>query len=304
MPDTDASFDLTIEITERDPDPVREREAYEQLRDQHIRQNLRSFAAELRGKAEQIRMEILLSNQILYGNYDRYSAALIAYQRGAEVAENAAAADNPRSYLEACLREDREDRERREQQRARREANANRWFSVALGLGLGSLPILIPVIIDLFSRRADDQPTADIQFFPEDLSKDQETKKMLAEHHDAWLQQSEQSYWQDTMAPIAMAEIPTTGQRPTLGDHLFYLNFTKAISSLDAPFVWDTGDDYMAMVNNLVCEFDVKAPTHIADLYLKLPALTYHDQPLPRLIAADVMQSALAMIAKSLGELP
>ena len=301
MPPIDVLPDLSTEISERDVDPAREQEVYDQLLDRQIRENYRAYAAICRERADRIRTQMFLTGHILFGNIDRYSAALAAYTRKAEVYENAAEADEPRSYLEAYFREQ---QARQEQQRARREANANRWFSVALGLKLGglvSLPILIPLMIDLFSRRADDQPTADIQFFPEDPSKDQEAKKMLAEHHDGWLQQSDHSYWTDTMAAIAMAEIPTTGQRPTLGDHLFYLNFTKAISSQDAPFIWDSGDDYMAMVSTLVQQFDLKAPTHIADLYLKLPALTYRDQSLPRAIAADVMQSALAMIAKSQG---
>jgi len=196
----------------------------------------------------------------------------------------------------------REQRERQDRDRARREANANRWFSVALGLKLGglvSIPILIPLLIDLFARRASDQPSSDIQFFPDDPDRDRQTKAMLFEHHDAWLNQSDHDYWTTTMAPIAMSEIPTSGQRPTLGDHLFYMNFTKAICRMDEPFLWDSGDDYMGIVNQLVAEFDLKAPTHIADLYRKLPLIRYRDQPLPRAVAADLMQSTLAMIAKA-----
>ncbi len=286
--------DVSTDVSERDVDSVREAESNRELLDRQVRQQLESFAAQNRQRAQDIQLRMLQTGEILFGNIDRYTEAIARYNRNADIYQAASSAENPREYLQNAFRR----YEVQDRDRTQRNANTNRWLAVALGL-VGLATILTPVLITLLGRRAEDQPTSDIKLFPEDDAKDQDTKKMVFEHHDNWMNQADKDYWVTTMASISDAEIPVTQKHPTLGDHLLYLNYTKTIARLEAPFIWENGDDYMGLINELTSAFDVHDPSHFSTLYQKLATLTYQGQPLPRAIAADVMQSALAVISQT-----
>lgn len=286
--------DVSTDVSDRDIDYSHETESNQELLDRQYRQELESFAARNRQRAQEIEQRMWQTGEILFGNIDRYTETIGRYNRNADIYQAASSAENPREYLQEAFRR----YEVQDRDRARRNANTNRWFAVALGL-VGLAAILTPVLITLLGRRAEDQPTSDIKLFPDDDAKDQDTKKMIFEHHENWMNQADDSYWVTTMAPIADEEIPVTQKRPTLGDHLLYLNYTKTIARLDVPFIWESGDDYMSLVNELTGVFDITSPTHFSTLYQKLATLTYQGQPLPRAIAADIMQSALAIISET-----
>ena len=285
--------ELSTEVTESDIDPAVEAEQNRELNDRLIREQVRAFAARNREQANRLRLRALETGEIMFGVIGRYDAAINRYQRTADIMEGAALADDPRQFIEAAFSRNRD----QDPGRAQRNGNVCRWIALSLGIVLAA-GVFSFVLVELMARRADDQPTSDIKLFPDNEAKDSETKTMVFDHHDNWMKQPNDEFWLTTMSPVTAMAIPASGKPPTLGDQLLYLNYIKTLSGSQDPFVWASGQDFMDKVTELSGLFDINRPNHYVPIYERLATLNYQGQPLPRSVAAELMQYALAEIGR------
>lgn len=127
----------------------------------------------------------------------------------------------------------------------------------------------------------------------DDLITDATQQSKLVEMAKALLNDDDSHYWASFSSLIPKWKL-------SAADCVFFLQFTMLLTPLQAgdDFEWKNGQDLVDMVDKLFADYKAsKVEDAKGELIKSLPALEYQGLPLPRLIAADLAQRAMAKIA-------
>lgn len=138
-------------------------------------------------------------------------------------------------------------------------------------------------------RRAKGEPTDDLQaLLAESL------RKSADELFTAWQQQSDDEFWNSA------AKYQTADSIATLMDHVYFCQFTKQLAVSSDVWIWDSKAEQDAIVAALVALYEQTPEATASVLYANVAKQTYQGQKLPRDVAADVVELALARILRAL----
>jgi hypothetical protein len=147
---------------------------------------------------------------------------------------------------------------------------------VATGVGVYSL-------IQYLSRKALEKPTDDIPAL------DPKTKAVLDQLSSDWKTISDKDYWERLATYIEKH-----AGKLSLGDQLVFMNLTVMLGGYSNGFLWDTTQDQSDYADRLVKVYQEK---NSSPAMIRAAAdMTYGGQPIPRVVAADLLRLALAWI--------
>lgn len=126
------------------------------------------------------------------------------------------------------------------------------------------------------------------ELLPEDL---QESASQL---YTQWREQPESDFWK------TMAAYPQADPKATLMDHIYFCQFIKVIAPSRDLWMWEKGADQLAIINDLVNLYHQAEEPSVAIFYNAIAQQTYQGQTLPRDVAADLVELAIAQILKNL----
>lgn len=146
-----------------------------------------------------------------------------------------------------------------------------------------------PLLFTYYNRLALGEPIDDLKdYLPQDL-------QSANELYTKWCERSETEFW------TSMAAYPEADPDATLNDHLYFCQYIKILADSSDLFMWEKGDDQLAIINQLVDAYQQSQNNSIASLYRGIATYQYQGQPLPRNVAAEVLELA---IVKLLMDLP
>lgn len=138
-------------------------------------------------------------------------------------------------------------------------------------------------------RLSKGEPTDDFQtLLTESL------RKSTNELFTAWQQQSDDDFW------IGAAKYQAVDSIATLMDHVYFCQFTKQLAASADLWIWDTKAEQDAIVATLVTLYEQSPDATASVLYTNVARQTYQGRKLPRDVAADVVELALARILRAL----
>ncbi|MEV4110634.1 hypothetical protein [Nonomuraea sp. NPDC049695] len=108
-----------------------------------------------------------------------------------------------------------------------------------------------------------------------------------------WGNETDPYYWRSLADYTELSA--KHGTPLTLADQLLFMDYTIGLFPGGQPFLWDSGDDLVSFVDQLVTVYQ-KAGNSPPAMYKHVPDLRYRDQPLPRAVAAGLLRYALTRI--------
>ncbi|SEG63484.1 hypothetical protein SAMN05444920_103600 [Nonomuraea solani] len=108
-----------------------------------------------------------------------------------------------------------------------------------------------------------------------------------------WNNETDPYYWQSLADYTELSA--KHGTPLTLADQLLFMDYTIGLFPGGQPFLWNSGDDLVGFVDQLVAVYR-KAGNSTPAMYRHVPDLRYRDQPLPRAVAAGLLRYALTQI--------
>lgn len=183
-----------------------------------------------------------------------------------------------------------EARERSAQEREARERSARRRY-LMISAGLVLTGVLAVVAYRLWLRYAEGKGDADLaDQVPE------EVRARLRELAEKWRDEKDEVFWRD-FADAIDAGLVIDGERQefTLADQAVFLNFTIELSPLRDVWVWDSAADMEENAEALGKLYEARG--RVSDIYRHALEVTYRGERMPRAIAAEQIQIAIARIA-------
>jgi hypothetical protein len=172
----------------------------------------------------------------------------------------------------------------------RRLFNASQISPGLLGDNVPDNDKSVYVLFAYLIRLAKDEPTDDLK-----SSLSEELRKSADELFVKFREQSDTDFWS-----MAAKYQQQADPESTLADHVYFCQFIKELAISPDLWIWDTGEDQAAMVNTLVESYHQSPEPKVAALYSNVAKLTYEGQALPRDVAADLVELALANILQTL----
>jgi hypothetical protein len=115
-----------------------------------------------------------------------------------------------------------------------------------------------------------------------------------------WRSEPDAAYWA-RFAKATELGVPINGTRVdyTIADHVMFMNCTIDLAPMQELWSWDEPADLVQNVLTLKSFYDA-SPNTLAGLYAHVLDATYQGRPMPRAVAAQQLQCALALIAHDL----
>ena len=147
---------------------------------------------------------------------------------------------------------------------------------VATGIGVYSL-------VQYLSRTSLGKPTDDIPAL------DPKTKAVLDQLSSDWKTISDGKYWERLASYIE-----THVGELSLGDQLVFMNLTVMLGGYSNGFMWDSTQDLSDHADQLI---EVYEQAKSSPAMIRAAAtMNYHSEPIPRVVAADLLRLALAWL--------
>ncbi|MEW9555797.1 hypothetical protein [Nonomuraea sp. NPDC050783] len=108
-----------------------------------------------------------------------------------------------------------------------------------------------------------------------------------------WSDDTDPYYWHSMADYVELSE--RQGTPLTLADQVLFMDYTIGLFPCDQMFLWDSGADIKAFVDQLVAAYG-EAGDSTPAMYRLVPELRYHGEPLPRGVAAGLLRYALTHI--------
>lgn len=128
-------------------------------------------------------------------------------------------------------------------------------------------------------------------------------KQQIILVYHKWLDEvGEEEFWdyvaQYCETATVTQEATEVVEYPTLADQIYFTHVVSVIAnrSDDELWQWESGDDLVANMNDLVSLYNNSANQSTGVLYRQASKIRYQEQALPRYIAADLLSLALTEI--------
>ena len=147
---------------------------------------------------------------------------------------------------------------------------------VAIGIGVFSL-------IQYLFRKSLNKSTDDIPALNSDV------KAVLDKLLSDWRTMSDKDYW-ERLANY----VETHANTLSLGDQLVFMNLTVMLGGYSNGFLWDSAQDESSYADRLVNVYQTQNSSPV--MIREAAKMTYNGQPIPRVVAAQLLRLALAWI--------
>ena len=183
-----------------------------------------------------------------------------------------------------------------------KKSNLKKGILIGLGIVVitGAVGGIVYGLIQLFSKG---ESTTD-----NPIPKEQQDE--YQELYNAWLASPDEDVWEmfaqyKEFTPTTSSvnesvgnEAESPDQPPTIADQLYFCNYIADIGQTSEAdvWIWDSSDDEMKIVDELVDIYNKSSPQTTAVLYRNITKMTYQDKTLPRNVAGEVLVLTLAKI--------
>lgn len=150
-------------------------------------------------------------------------------------------------------------------------------------LGMVATGISVFPLVDYLTRKARERPTDDIPTL------DDKTKAVLDQLSSDWKTMSDHDYW-ERLATYVEAH----HDKMSLGDQIVFMNLTVMLGGYSNGFLWDSTQDMSDGADRLLKVYQTEGGS--PPMIRAAATLTYHEQPVPRVVAAELLRLALASI--------